>query len=565
MAKAIVPTPMPSRSSTSESLTSQSSVHHHSHYGFRTQLGQFLPRHALFQVNLNIEELSNVPLVKGEFAVRWKFKNVQSGSGLLSKMKNGGGGGARTASGGSVATTDDKSSVKGKGKAKADSSPYLLAAELHDDHSSESSKYSYESEHTAIDEESSIPSAKNSNESQSSSSSSYRHGISTSPLTTPVPVSATPTITKATATGMPTIPSLASSLYSHVEAKGMTEWAQLQSYNVKWNQKVSVVVQMDVHRETGDLLPNELKLVIMQRVIPGDPDAPRNPRLGAVYLNLAEYVDAGDVTRRYLLRESKTNATLKLTLNLTHVGGAKNYKPPPLRKGEIMAEVSGLLSNNDLLRTRLARTLDLYSRDELPTDDLHSELSSNRAQSEPQLRSTRLFPHRPYTNGDGAVDFDRLASLNGLHTTETLIEAIFNPVPTTSETPSPFTYYAPNEVEVDDPAESDSISKRSSSMRSDATTSTSDESGLFNSARSGTTGTGTSKPSSTYARSENSSLSTGTGEGKDHTSISGSLSLPDYHKPHWWQKMSSRSRPGTPTNGKRFFSASTPRLPLEVE
>jgi hypothetical protein len=53
---------------------------------------------------------------------------------------------------------------------------------------------------------------------------------------------------------------------------------------------------------------------ILQRVIPGDPDAPRNPRLGAVSLNLAQYVDAGVVTRRYLLRQSKTNATLKVFL-----------------------------------------------------------------------------------------------------------------------------------------------------------------------------------------------------------------------------------------------------------
>lgn len=57
----------------------------------------------------------------------------------------------------------------------------------------------------------------------------------------------------------------------------------------------------------------------MQRVISGDPDAPQNPRLGAVYLNLAEYADAGSVTRRYLLRESKTNATLKVRLSPTNI------------------------------------------------------------------------------------------------------------------------------------------------------------------------------------------------------------------------------------------------------
>ena len=101
-------------------------------------------------------------------------------------------------------------------------------------------------------------------------------------------------------------------LKKKADAKGMTPWAPLQSYNVRWDHKVSVVVQMDVHRETGDLLPSELKLVVMQRVVHGDPNAPRQPRLGAVYINLAEYADNGPVTRRYLLRESKTNATLKV-------------------------------------------------------------------------------------------------------------------------------------------------------------------------------------------------------------------------------------------------------------
>lgn len=51
---------------------------------------------------------------------------------------------------------------------------------------------------------------------------------------------------------------------------------------------------------------------MLQRVIQGDPDAPQHPRIGVVYLNLAEYADAGKVTRRYLLRQSKTNATLKV-------------------------------------------------------------------------------------------------------------------------------------------------------------------------------------------------------------------------------------------------------------
>lgn len=75
--------------------------------------------------------------------------------------------------------------------------------------------------------------------------------------------SATPTLTKATFAQMAE-QQLQFGSFSHSDSRGMTEWAKLHSYNVKWEQKVSVAVQMDVHRETNDLLPNELKLVVMQ-------------------------------------------------------------------------------------------------------------------------------------------------------------------------------------------------------------------------------------------------------------------------------------------------------------
>ena len=80
-----------------------------------------------------------------------------------------------------------------------------------------------------------------------------------------------------------------------------------------WQHTLSTTLKFDIERDTLGLLPNPLKLVVMQRVIADDLDRnPSNTRLGAVYLNLAEYVGQGSVERRYLLRESKTNATLKL-------------------------------------------------------------------------------------------------------------------------------------------------------------------------------------------------------------------------------------------------------------
>lgn len=197
-------------------------------HGLRSQLGHLLPKHALFQVHLHIEQLSNVPLMGGEFGVRWKFKNVQSGSGLLSKMK-----GHRTWSGQSKgkdisdATGDDTEATGDNGDG-----PYEGDGASTHDGTLDLSHYG-DAPRSALEHDS-------------------QHAFELPHL----PETPTPIINGAAASSM--------SLQLRSEARGTTPWAKLQSYNVKWDHTLNVVVQMDVHRETSDLLPNELKLVVMQ-------------------------------------------------------------------------------------------------------------------------------------------------------------------------------------------------------------------------------------------------------------------------------------------------------------
>ncbi|THH28717.1 hypothetical protein EUX98_g5472 [Antrodiella citrinella] len=398
-----------------------------SSHGLRSQIGSLLPRHALFQVRIHIDHLANVPLVSGQFGVRWKFKNVQSGSGLLSKMKTS----SSSKSGEESNAKLRKAKWKGKGLDMSSLDDSSASVQHPGQHTPEGPQI----EVTDSADESDNATSRPRRSSASSSSHIFASVITDSPppspgLTAVPPLSAAPTITKATFAHM----SGGSQLQT--ESRGTTEWAKLQNYTVTWDCKVSVVVQMDVHRETNDLLPSELKLVVMQRVIHGDPDSPRHPRMGALYLNLAEYANAGAVTRRYLLRDSKTNATLKLAIELEHIAGTKHYIPPPLPRGEILAEVSGLLTNNGLLNTRLVRDLELYNRGTHQAS--YEDFSSSSSSSDPPSALSM-----PYATLDGHVDYDKLAVLNGLYTTEALIETLFNPVPTTTHTPSPFTYFDP--------------------------------------------------------------------------------------------------------------------------
>ncbi|GBE83367.1 hypothetical protein BKA93DRAFT_825539 [Sparassis latifolia] len=400
------------------SASASSTASHGASHGFRSQIGHLLlPRHAVFQVRVHIDQLSNVPLIGGQFAVRWKFKNVQSGPNLLSKMR-----GHKTWT------------AKRKGKARASD----IGLEINVTPGADEGHGEEEDGDSSAQEQEQELEEEVEDEVNGEVTATYGGRLTSSPAQTAMPLPLVPGT--ATGTQRPALRTpngaLQTSSSTSVSAtgegcsvaRGMTEWVKLQSYNAKWEHTVNVVVEMDVHRETGDLLPSEFKLVVMQRVIAGDPDAPRHPRLGKLYLNLAEYADAGSVTRRYLLRESKTNATLKLTIELEHIGGEKNYKPPPLRKSEILASVSGLLSNNELLRTSVARQLDDFTRTELPrTLSYDGPLPDGYS----------------WVTDTGIINEERLASSYGLRSTENLIEALFNPVPTNSETPSPFTYYVP--------------------------------------------------------------------------------------------------------------------------
>lgn len=80
-------------------------------------------------------------------------------------------------------------------------------------------------------------------------------------------------------------------------------------------------------------------------------------QLGNVTLNLAEYTSVneenipddpeaenGMITRRYLMQESKVNATLKIGISMRQVEGDTNFIAPPLRSAMIMGGIAGIMS-----------------------------------------------------------------------------------------------------------------------------------------------------------------------------------------------------------------------------
>ncbi|KAI9454513.1 N-terminal C2 in EEIG1 and EHBP1 proteins-domain-containing protein [Boletus coccyginus] len=437
--------------------------------GFRAHLAHLLPRHAAFTVTLTVHQLHNVPLVHGEFGLRWKIKGVTSnaGNGILDRVK------ARKASaklcdrshsGTTVAKGSDTDSASLL-DAASDAQSAPNGARLHSNgHASKRPQRPTHAHPLPIPAV--VVSTNHPSPPSMARSTSYTSSIASASSASSV---------SSASNGHPTHnpPGYLSADWSreygdtatklhYSPAKGITPFVKLREHSVVWEKALKFVVEMSVGRDNDELGDCLAKLVVMQRVIAGDPDAPRNPRLGAVYLNLAQYVNAGAVTRRYLLRQSKTNATLKLTIHLEHTAGELTYVAPSLPKGEILSGVTGFLESSDIYRAR-PRTSDLYmhaSSDSSSEDDLDgvsgSDASSifsgsvasnvpsqthshDHAHSDNHRHATIKKHRRPF-------EIAKLPTINDPRGTEKLIEALFNPVPVTLPSKvTPFTYL----VEVD--------------------------------------------------------------------------------------------------------------------
>lgn len=111
------------------------------------------------------------------------------------------------------------------------------------------------------------------------------------------------------------------------EHRGHTDKAMIQDHKAWWDYEKVVQVRMTVDRNQM-LQECDLQLSIIQEF---SSVGGREERilLGNVRLNLAEYVDKSEtdevITRRYLMRESKVNSTLKIGIGMHQIEGDRNF------------------------------------------------------------------------------------------------------------------------------------------------------------------------------------------------------------------------------------------------
>ncbi|ORX41158.1 hypothetical protein BD324DRAFT_606802 [Kockovaella imperatae] len=76
---------------------------------------------------------------------------------------------------------------------------------------------------------------------------------------------------------------------------------------------------------------------------------------GMVDFDLAPFAGKGPTTRRFLLRGSRTNATIKVSVEMKWLAGEERFVPPPLQEGHHVTAISDIVAHDaeDRIRTDL--------------------------------------------------------------------------------------------------------------------------------------------------------------------------------------------------------------------
>ncbi|KAF5343065.1 hypothetical protein D9758_011115 [Tetrapyrgos nigripes] len=367
----------------------QPSTSSQSHGKLRAQLQNLLPRHALFYAKIEIHQITSVPLVYGEFAVRWRFKHAQNKLALKKILKSRIQGRKDKVEEGGADEENEKEDSQGTpipSVIVSDVAQHMgytgLTSHITTSPSPLASRSpSYQSSSTASSTSTSIPSAvlTHSNlthflstPSTSTSASFSSSALASNPGSLTSSLSGTPNNHNHTSSHLPHTPNnspnpstlqriIPSDISTYSPSRGITSYNKLVDHSVSWNHVLHTVLKIPIDRETNMLEPSPLKLVVTQRVVHGDPDAPKQPRLGAIYLDLSEYAGVGgEVERRYLLAECRMNVVIKLTTHLVPLTPDIHYTCPPLPKAEILNGVTDILDTDiDIFHTR-PRGLDLW-------------------------------------------------------------------------------------------------------------------------------------------------------------------------------------------------------------
>ncbi|KAK4913668.1 hypothetical protein LTR66_017196, partial [Elasticomyces elasticus] len=140
---------------------------------------------------------------------------------------------------------------------------------------------------------------------------------------------------------------------STAEHRGRTDKARITDHKSHFGYSKTVQIRLTISR-TQALEPCDIHFEILQEY-----HGAKGGRihLGNVKLNLAEYTAVSDgvvdepadgqdgmITRRYLMQDSKVNATLKIGIAMKQIDGDTNFIPPPLKSAMVIGGLAGIVN-----------------------------------------------------------------------------------------------------------------------------------------------------------------------------------------------------------------------------
>ena len=196
---------------------------------------------------------------------------------------------------------------------------------------------------------------------------------------------------------------------SSAEHRGRTDKAQIREHRAAWDYNKNIPVRMTIDKNQS-LQPCEVLFEIVQDYNDGGRGG--RVHLGNVKLNLAEYTNPSEIaqdpmdpdevtiTRRYLMQDSKVNATLKIGISMKQIDGDTNYIAPALRSAMVIGGIAGIMSgdagSNEDMPSAASKSKDFSEAQDIYRRTLAASWACERGEMPPDKLIEDLF-----AGGDG--------------------------------------------------------------------------------------------------------------------------------------------------------------------
>ncbi|GMK54353.1 hypothetical protein CspeluHIS016_0109390 [Cutaneotrichosporon spelunceum] len=152
------------------------------------------------------------------------------------------------------------------------------------------------------------------------------------------------------------------------ERRGMTPIEKIHAHSVQWEYEVQYVVRIPLGKPVpvadvgksrqpsptrrsrtlpilgeGPMSDSGLKLEI-EELHDGNNTHPRP--FGHVNIDLAPFAELGNTSRKFLLKDSKTNATMRISIDMRFIGGQQHWATPQLTEGHFVNDMSELTGDD---------------------------------------------------------------------------------------------------------------------------------------------------------------------------------------------------------------------------